>query len=141
MNRHLLDDFKAEGVEAGVGLGVVGEDAELGEAEVAEDLAADADVALVDGVGAGGDGIGAGEVGCVDVVAIAAMEGAVDFLEDATEVVANPFGPHVEQRAAAGVLNHLERLAELLAGGVGGFVEDIAQEIAAVNSHKDGLGD
>src|SRR5262245_49290632 len=48
LDRHLLDDRQPEPVDAVNLLGVVGHDPQLAQPQVAEDLAADAVVALVD---------------------------------------------------------------------------------------------
>ena len=107
---HLLDDLKPEAGQTLEPLGVVGEYAEPAQPQVAQNLAADADFALIHRLHPRDDAVVAREVGHVDVVA----GRTPDLLQPATLVVADALRAHVDQRAAPNVADHLQGRAEAL---------------------------
>ncbi len=108
----MFGDGEAEAFEAVEFFGVVGEDAEFGKAEVAEDLGADAEVAAVHEL-AGGAGI----VRAFEVVEALQEGAAAGFLAE------------VDDGALAGGLNEAKGGGERVAGIGGHGVKDVAEEI------------
>jgi len=108
----LFVDAESEAFEAEEFFGAVGHDAEFCEAEVAEDLGADAEVSAIHDGGAGG------------------MLGAfLKFVEAVEECEAAGFLAEVDEGAFAGILDHFERGGEFLAGGGAPGAKDVAQEM------------
>ena len=109
--------------------GVVGHDADFSQAEIAEDLAADAVVAFVDG----------------EAESLVGFDGVVAFflegvgVELVGEADAAAFLAEVDEGAFAFLFDHLHGGGELGAAIAAGAAEDVAGEAFAVDSDEDGL--
>ena len=123
---HRLDDLEAVAGEADDLLRVVGQQADLPHAEIEEDLRAEAVLAQV--------GREAElEIGLHRVEALLLQLVGVDLRGEAD---AAPLLPHVEQDAAAGLLDLLQRGVELAAAIAAARAEDIAGQAFAVDAHE-----
>ncbi len=125
----LLDDFDAIDLEPAGFFGVVGEDFDLFEAEVPEDLSADAVVAFVGGKAEF-------EIGVNGVEALLLEFVGVEFIFEAD---ASAFLTQIDQSADACLLNHLHSGDELLAAFTSLGMEEVAGHTFGVDSDEDGF--
>ena len=114
--------------------------AQARQAEVAQDLAADAELAAVHRLRARADAFGAREVGRVHIVG-----GTADLLEPREEVLARTLWAQVDDRTAAFAADRAHRGAQVVARrraarGVRD-AEDVAEQVAAVHADKHGIAD
>ena len=114
--------------------GVVGEQPELREAEVPEDLAFDPEFALVHRNDLRADAVGSREIGSVDVLFAASdlVQGAGDFL------VAR-LGPHGDERLPSRFANRSEAGDQILSAGLfraPGHPEGVTEQIASLDSNQ-----
>ena len=130
LDRHLLGDREAVALEADDLFRVVGEDADAGQAEVAEDLGADPVVAQVGGQAEL-------EVGLDRVGALLLQLVGAQLVQQADPA---PLLGEVEEDAAALALDHRQRRVELLAAVAAHAVEDVAGEALAVDADEHVLG-
>ena len=130
LDRHLLGDREAVALEADDLFRVVGEDADAGQAEVAEDLGADPVVAQVGGQAEL-------EVGLDRVGAFLLQLVGAQLVQQADPA---PLLGEVEEDAAALALDHRERRFQLFAAVAAHAVEDVAGEALAVDADQHVLG-
>ena len=130
LDRHLLGDREPVALEADDLFRVVGEDADAGQAEVAEDLGADPVVAQVGGQAEL-------EVGLDRVGPLLLQLVGAQLVQQADPA---PLLGEVEEDAAALALDHRERRFQLLAAVAAHAVEDVAGEALAVDADEHVLG-
>ena len=129
-DRHLLGDREPVALEPEDLLRVVGEDADAGQAEVAEDLGADAVVAQVGRQPELDVGVDRVEALLLELVGAQLVQQA-----DAAALLGE-----VEQHAPALLLDRRQRRLELLAAVAAQRVEDVAGEALGVDADQHVLG-
>ena len=90
---------------------MVGEHAEPGESEIAENLPADSEITPIHRLGTPGDSVGASEVRGVYIIGGRPL----DFQEPIAQLIAHAFRAQIDQRAGAGGVDHAQRIPKLLA--------------------------
>jgi hypothetical protein len=118
---------------------MVREQPQAPQSKVAQDLAADAELAVGHRMGAAADPVDAGEIGGIDVVGAA----AADLLQAGPQIVAHRLGTQVDECPPPFLLQGPHRGAERIGArrpGVARDPEDVAEKVATVHADEHGIG-
>ena len=116
---------------------MIGQDPQPSQPQIEQNLAADAEDPPIHRLNPRRHPVGPGQVRHVDVTDAR----TADPQQTLAKIIAGTLRPQVHQRPPSRFLDHPHRRAKLLTRRVGGFIENIAQQIAPMHANQDGLFD